>query len=116
MALVQMDVPLADVLIETGIGIRAMNYALGENNVGATSASVKIRFVASFVEGNSFSSHNYSSKGAKLRFLFFGGASTKHQRTTDYYSYRRLSEHIFIDVSVNFETLPDVDEGSGGGT
>ena len=108
----ELDVPLADVLIETGIGVAYMNHYLGENNVGATSASVKIRFVASMTEGHDYTNHVRTSSGAKFRFLFFGGGGTKTQRSTSYHQYHRYAEHIFIEVNVNFEQLPDVTEPS----
>ena len=105
MAIMQMNVPLADVLIETGIGIRYMNNALAANNVGATSASVKFMFVASFQEGFSYSEHNHDS-GGSFTFWFIGGGASGWSKNTELHLYRKYAEYIRMEVEVNFEILP----------
>jgi len=107
MAIVQMHVPLADVLIETGLGIHAMNTALAANNVGATSASVKFLFVASFQEGFDYSVHNHAAGGA-FTFWFIGGAAAGYYRNTELHIYRQYAEYIRMEVQVNFEILPTI--------
>jgi hypothetical protein len=107
MPIMQMNVPLADVLIETGIGIYAMNTALAPNNVGATSASVKIRFVASLQAGFDYQDHTHAAGGA-FTFWFIGGAAAGWYRNTELHLYRRYAEYISIEVNVNFEMLPAV--------
>ena len=107
MPIQQMNVPLADVLIETGIGIHAMNNALAPNNIGATSASVKIRFAASLQSGFDYSDHTHTA-GGSFSFWLIGGAAAGWYRNTELHIYRRYAEHIYIEVNVNFEALPSV--------
>jgi hypothetical protein len=107
MAIKQLDVPLADVLIETGLGIRAMNSALAPNNVGATSASVRIRFCATLSEGYDYASHT-SEKGARFSFLFITGSGSGYSRSRDLHLYHRYTEQIFIEVNVEFQELPAI--------
>jgi hypothetical protein len=107
MAIMQMNVPLADVLIETGIGIHYMNTYLAANNVGATSASVKFLFVASFQEGFVYDSHTHEAGGA-FTFWFIGGAGAGWYRNTELHMYRNYAEYIRMEVEVNFELLPEV--------
>ena len=107
MSIVQMNVPLSDVLVETGRGIVAMNNALAPNNVGATSASVKFMFVASFQEGFDYSSHTHAAGGA-FTFWFIGGAAAGWYRNTELHIYRKYAEYIRMEVEINFEMLPTV--------
>ena len=107
MALMQTNLPLADILIETGIGIYAMNKALETNNVGATSADVAIRFCASLQEGFDYKSHTHTAGGA-FTFWFIGGAGAGWYRNTELHLYRNYSEYISISVNVHFEALPAV--------
>jgi hypothetical protein len=107
MAIKQMNVPLADVLIETGIGIVAMNNALAVNNVGATRATVKLLFVASLQDGFDYQSHTHSAGGA-FTFWFIGGAGAGWYRNTELHIYRSYAEYIRIEVEVNFEVLPEI--------
>lgn len=107
MAIKQMNVPLADVLIETGLGILAMNTALAANNVGATSANVKFLFVASFQDGFDYSVHSHSAGGA-FTFWFIGGAGSGWYKNTELHLYRSYAEYIRMEVQVNFEILPEI--------
>jgi hypothetical protein len=107
MAIVQTNLPLADILIETGLGIRAMNNALAANNVGATSADVSINFVASLQEGFNYSDHTHAAGGA-FTFWLIGGAGAGFYRNTELNIYRRYAEEITISVTVHFEVLPTV--------
>ncbi|MCL4251519.1 MAG: hypothetical protein KJ065_25430 [Anaerolineae bacterium] len=113
MAIVQMNVPLADVLIETGLGIHHMNTALAANNVGATSATVKFLFVASFQEGFDYKDHSHSAGGA-FTFWFIGGAAAGWYRNTELHLYRNYAEYIRMEVEVNFELLPAVQAAPAG--
>ena len=108
MAIKQMNVPLADVLIETGLGIHVMNNALSANNVGATSATVKFLFVASFAEGFDYVNHT-NEKGCSFSFWFIGGGASGWSRSTELHMYRRYAEYIRMEVEVNFELLPAVE-------
>ncbi len=107
MAIVQTSMPLADILIETGIGISAMNNALATNNVGATSAEVAIKFCASLDTGFDYKSHNHSAGGA-FTFWLIGGAAAGWYRNTELHLYRQYSESITISVNIHFEPLPDI--------
>jgi hypothetical protein len=107
MAIVQTHLPLADILIETGIGIHAMNSALAANHVGATNADVAIRFCASLREGFDYSQHNHSAGGV-FTFWFIGGAGAGWYNNTELNIYRNYAEYISITVNVHFEVLPVV--------
>lgn len=107
MAIVQTNLPLADILIETGIGIKAMNEALETNNVGATSANVAIKFCASLQQGFDYASHTHTAGGA-FTFWFIGGAATGWYRNTELHLYRRYAEYMAITVDIHFEVLPAV--------
>jgi len=107
MAIVQTNLPLADILIETGIGIRAMNSALAANNVGATSADVAIKFCASLQQGFDYAQHNHAAGGA-FTFWFIGGAGGGWYQNTELHLYRRYAEYMSITVNVHFEVLPTV--------
>jgi len=107
MAIVQTNLPLADILIETGIGIRAMNNALAVNNVGATNADVAITFCASLQEGFNYADHSHSAGGA-FTFWFIGGAAAGWYRNTELEIYRKYTESICIRVSIHFEIIPTV--------
>jgi hypothetical protein len=107
MAIQELNVPLADVLIETGLGITAMNNALAVNNVGATSASVKLLFVASLQAGFDYTNHTHAA-GGFFTFWLLGGAGAGFYRNTELHIYRQYAEYIRIEVQVNFEVLPTV--------
>ncbi|MBA7485772.1 hypothetical protein ES707_21323 [subsurface metagenome] len=107
MALVQTNLPLADILIEAGIGIWTMNTVLADNNVGATSANVAIKFCASLQEGFNYSNHS-GSAGASFSFWFIGGGASGWYQSTELHLYRRYAEYMSITVDVHFEVLPTV--------
>jgi hypothetical protein len=107
MAIVETNLPLADILIETGFGIVAMNAALAPNGVGATHATVGIRFMASLQRGFDYSRTNHSG-GAVFTFWLIGGAGAASYTRTDLHVYNQYSENIRIDISITFEPLPEV--------
>ena len=105
MALVQTNLPLADILIETAWGIKYMNAALEANNVGATSADVAVKFCASLQQGFDYQDHSHTAGGA-FTFWFIGGAAAGWYRNTELHLYRRYAEYMSITVDVHFEVLP----------
>jgi hypothetical protein len=106
MAIKEQEIPLADVLIETGMGIVAMNDALAENGVGATQASVKINFMASLSRGFDYKRENHSGGGA-FTFWLIGGAGVGSYTRTELHQYSNYHEEINIEIDITFEPLPD---------
>ncbi len=107
MAIVETNLPLADILIETGEGIVAMNNALAPNGVGATEADVSIRFMASLQRGFEYSRANHSG-GAVFTFWLIGGAGAASYTRTELHVYNRYSENIRMDIHVKFEPLANI--------
>jgi hypothetical protein len=107
MAIVETNLPLADILIETGEGIVAMNNALAPNGVGATEASVELTFMASLQRGFDYSRTNHSG-GAVFTFWLIGGAGAATYTRTELHIYNRYSENIRIRINVKFEPLANI--------
>ncbi len=107
MPIVETDLPLADILIETGEGIVAMNDALAPNGVGATRATVAINFMASLSRGFDYSRQNHRG-GAIFTFWLIGGAGAATYTRTDLHAYHSYSETINIKIDVTFEPRPSV--------
>lgn len=107
MAIVETDLPLADILIETAYGIVAMNSALGSNGVGATEADVSIRFMASLSRGHTYDA-THTTKGATFSFWLIGGGASGSYSRTELHSYSRYMENIRMDIHVKFEPLADI--------
>jgi hypothetical protein len=105
--IVQTDLPLADILIETGYGIVAMNNALAANNVGATEANVKIVFMAGLSRGHTYD-RTHVNAGAVFSFWLIGGAGAASYTKTELHLYNRYSENIRIEVDIKFEPLAEV--------
>lgn len=106
MAIKELDIPLQDVLVETGEGIIAMNDALEPNGVGATQASVKINFMASLSRGHDYKRTNHSG-GAAFTFWLIGGAGAASYTRTELHAYSKYHEQINIEVDITFEPLPE---------
>lgn len=106
MAIKEMEIPLQDVLVETGEGIVAMNDALAPNGVGATRASVRLNFMASLSRGHDYSRTNHSG-GASFSFWLIGGAGAASYTRTELHAYSRYHERINIRIDVTFEPLPE---------
>jgi len=102
--IVETNLPLADILIETGMGIVAMNDALEPNNVGATEANVKIVFMASLQRGFDYKRTNKKG-GAAFTFWLIGGAGVATYTKTELHIYNKYSQNIRIEIDVKFETL-----------
>ena len=107
MAIVETNLPLADILVETGEGIVAMNNALAPNGVGATEANVDLTFMASLQRGFDYSRTNKSGGASFTFWLIGGGGSTSYTRT-ELHLYSRYSETIRIRVGVKFEPLASI--------
>lgn len=107
MAIVETNLPLADILIETGEGIVAMNNALAPNGVGATDARVKIVFMASLQRGFNYSRTNHSG-GAVFTFWLIGGAGAATYTRTELEIYNRYTENIRIEIDIRFQALANI--------
>lgn len=107
MPIVELDIPLADVLIETGEGIVAMNNALAPNGVGATKAEVGINFMASLSRGFDYKRTNHSG-GAVFTFWLIGGAGAASYTRTELHLYHRYTQSIKININITFEPLANI--------
>jgi len=107
MAIVELDIPLADVLTETGMGIVAMNDALAPNNVGATEADVSISFMASLSRGFDYSRVNHKG-GAVFTFWLIGGAGAATYTKTELHIYYQYTQTINITINIKFRSLVNV--------
>lgn len=108
MAIVETDLPLADILIETGYGIAAMNKALAPNNVGATEANVEMTFMASLSRGFSYN-RSHTDVGASFTFWLIGGGGSASYTRTELSLYSRYSESIRLRVGVKFEPVANIE-------
>ena len=107
MSIVETNLPLADILVETGMGIVAMNAALEPNNVGATEADVSINFMASLQRGFNYSRTNKSG-GAVFTFWLIGGAGAASYTKTELHLYSQYCQYINIRIGVKFRPLANV--------
>ena len=107
MAIVETNLPLADILIETAYGVVAMNSALAPNGIGATEADVSIRFMASLQRGHNYSRADHSA-GASFTFWLIGGGGSASYSRTELHSYSRYMENIRMDIHVKFEPLASI--------
>ncbi len=107
MAIVETDLPLADILIETGYGIVAMNNALAPNNVGATEATVDMTFMAGLSRGHTYNRANHTT-GANFTFWLIGGGGVASYTRTELSLYSRYSENIRIRIAVKFGPLAEI--------
>lgn len=106
MAIQELDIPLQDVLVETGEGIIAMNNALEPNGVGATEASVSMNFMASLSRGHDYKRTDHSG-GAAFTFWLLGGAGAGSYTRTELHAWNNYHENIRINIDITFEPLPE---------
>lgn len=107
MPIVQMNVPLADVLIEAAYGFGYMNSRLRPSGVQSTRVEVAIKFVASLQQGFNYSEHNHDAGGA-FSFWLLGGAGAGWYSNTELHIYRQYAESISIEIRALFEAVPQV--------
>lgn len=105
MPIVQMDVPLADVLIEAAYGFKYMNDSLRPSGVQSTKVEVAIKFVASLKEGFDYEKHTHTA-GGMFSFWLLGGAGAGWYTNTELHIYRQYAEHISIEIKALFEAVP----------
>ena len=105
MPIVQMNVPLADVLIESAIGFGYMNNRLRSSGVQSTKVEVAIKFVASMQAGFDYESHTHTAGGA-FSFWILGGAAAGWYTNTELHLYRHYAEYISMEIKATFEAVP----------
>lgn len=106
MPIVQMNVPLADVLIEAAYGFGYMNSQLRSAGVQSTRVEVGIKFVASLQEGFDYKSHTHTAGGI-FSFWILGGAGAGWYTNTELHIYRQYAEYISMEIKAVFEAVPE---------
>jgi len=109
--IVQMQVPLADVLTETAAGIVEMNNALKSNRVGATEATVDLTFMASLSSGYEYRRENHFASGAAEFSFWVFTASTSgwgSYSSSAFQAYAHFAESIRLRVVIKFEQIPEI--------
>ncbi len=105
MTIVQMNVPLADVLIEAAYGFGFMNDQLRSSGVQSTRVEVAIKFVASMQAGFDYTDHT-KEKGGSFSFWILGGSAAGWYTNTELHIYRRYAEYISMEIKAVFEAVP----------